>query len=113
MKVQLGKYRKDGTCIEKVEIEPWNTWNLDTSLAKVIYPALQQFRLKIENIPPNLNEQEWLDILDAMIATFRKYATGEIEDDYLADSPREVKRRVAETKKGLELFAKYYGYLWY
>ena len=113
MKVQLGKYRKDGTCIDKVEIEPWDTWNLDTSLAKVIYPALQKFRLKIGNVPPNLTMEEWEDTLDAMIATFRKYATGEIEDDYVADSPREVKRRVAETAKGLMLFGKYYGYLWY
>ena len=46
MKVYIGRYPKDHTKERKVrvEINDYDTWNLDHTLAQVIYPALVKFK---------------------------------------------------------------------
>lgn len=113
MKVHLGKYRKDGTRIQKVKIDLWDTWSMDNDLAKIIYPALVKFRENQAACPPDLNPEEWDNALDDMIESFRKYATGDIVKDFVANDPKKTRWNIEETQRGLALFAKYYRYLWY
>lgn len=44
MKVHIPKYDDDGRRDISVEIEPHDTWNVDTTLALVILPTLRLFR---------------------------------------------------------------------
>ena len=49
MKVHLGNYRKNRKV--KVEIDSWDTWSLDTTLAEIIHPALIKFKEERQKMP--------------------------------------------------------------
>jgi hypothetical protein len=45
MKVSIGKYpKKDGKQKVSVCIDPWDTWNMDATLALIIHPMLKQLK---------------------------------------------------------------------
>lgn len=49
MKVHLGKYRKNR--VAKVQIDAWDTWSLDGTLAEIIHPALIKFKTERQKMP--------------------------------------------------------------
>lgn len=80
------------------------TWNLDTSLAKVILPRLKRFKELTVGCPVDVTWEEWGNTLDTMIKAFEWFAAdcNERDEDFYT-----------EAHKGVELFAKYYGHLWW
>jgi hypothetical protein len=58
MKVHIGKYPKNPNKQRKVsiQIDPWDTWNMDTTLALIIVPMLKQLRDQKQGAPFVENE---------------------------------------------------------
>lgn len=81
------------------------TWSLDYSLAKLILPRLKRFRQITIATPGYLEEAEWQEKLDKMIAAFE---FGASEERWSA-GPEEYKKH----EEGLKLFAEYYWALWW
>ena len=62
MIVILGKYEDDGRKNEYVKIDPWDTWDMYTSLGLIALPMLKQLReqkhgspvVDLEDVPPEL-----------------------------------------------------------
>lgn len=107
MKVNLGKYPKgDGLRRIYVEIDNYDTWGLDNTLALIILPALLQLKNTKHGVPNEFVERaggdmdrnycfdfikedenavfdrgvaKWEETLDKMIWSFQQLA---IEDDY-------------------------------
>lgn len=107
MKVKIGKFPKRGDSRKiDVQIEKFDTWSLDHTLAIIIYPALLQLKASKHGVPSELvndvggenysqqdsfdfykeshNDafeiacQRWDDILDKMIWSFEQL----LKDDY-------------------------------
>lgn len=52
MKVKIGKYPKKGNRRKiNLHIDPWDTWNMDHTLATIIYPMLLQLRASKNGVP--------------------------------------------------------------
>ena len=85
--------------------------SLDHHLATLILPRLVAFRRASSWFAPaDMEEDTWLAIIDEMIWTFHTLATYWDDDGaWLDDDKGEINRRI---DKGLELFAKYFRYLW-
>lgn len=83
-----------------------DTWALDSSLAKLILPRLQRFQEITFGFPPDVSFEEWLDILNEMIWGF------EWVIKYGKDSDHDV-ANYERAQKAIELFAKWYFYLWW
>lgn len=81
------------------------TFSLDYSLAKIILPRLKRFREITIATPSDMEEKEWKDQLDKMIAAFEFAGS---EERWVAD-PKEFKKH----QKGINLFAKHFFGLWW
>jgi hypothetical protein len=141
MKVTLGKYKKNGSDrTEKIQIDKWDTWNLDCTLAAIIHPALIQLRDNTHGHPGTLRSmKQWTNILNKMIFAFDSvlhqseiddtFSSGDMDIQYeklengmtkTSIGPKSTwkfnkKARNQHYKKvqeGLDLFAKYYMGLW-
>jgi hypothetical protein len=116
MKVKMGNYRKSAGRKVKIEIDSSDTWNLDYSLALIIYPALLQLRAEKHGIPNDIvNEvggedwssqdsfdfykeshqeafnkacERWEQILDKMIWSFEQLVRGDYSDKYHHGDPK-------------------------
>ena len=84
------------------------TWSLDYTIARFIYPRLKRFREVTISTPANLSEQEWYDILDTMLDGFRLAVK---RDD--TKTLEEEKEQTESIQKALDLFAKYFFNLWW
>lgn len=111
MKVNIGNWPKNHKLSRKIDIkiEKFDTWNLDTTLAKIIYPALLQLKETKHGIPNDFSvvggedyaEQDsfdfyketysesfdevcnrWNDTLDKMIWAFQQLAEGDYSSQY-------------------------------
>jgi len=122
------KYEYDNQKVE-VNIDPWDTWSLDVTLAHVICPALESFKdrsigiknIDNEDLPEDLqvapdeygatmNGPGWDWILDEMIFAFDYKRKGEeFEVAENKEAKAEIYKRVSN---GFRLFGKYYSYLW-
>lgn len=86
-------------------------WNLETTIGAFIYPRLLKFRDAGVSHPCGLTEKEWKRILNDMLCFFKYY--------YLIFNGKEDEADKHESKysdrmeRGIKLFAKYYGDLWY
>lgn len=80
--------------------EPTETWNLDITLSKWIIPRLEYFIEVHDGHPVDLTEEEWNNILNKMLDAFKQAS-------YDVDENTEV------VEEGLNLFAKYFGHLWW
>lgn len=81
------------------------TWSLDSTIAKFIYPRLKLFREIDAGYPAIFkNRDQWNDILDKMLFAFEKLSSGEniFEDD--------INNKINE---GLDLFRENYHRLWW
>lgn len=130
MKVHIGKYPKTykGNRKISVQIDPWDTWNMDHTLALIATPMLKQLRatkhgapyvdetdvpeeLRKSAAPPTKNEwdtddnhfKRWDWILDEMIFAFESKVTDDWEH-------REAHHE--RISNGFRLFGKYYENLW-
>ena len=64
MKVNIGKYKKnENPRTIKIEIDDWDIWNLDHTLAMVIHPALVKFRENLNGHPSQVTGEEWEEIM--------------------------------------------------
>ena len=127
MKVEMGPYPEVGEQKVSVHIDPYDTWNMDETLAHIILPMLKQLKETKHGYPSDLTEEKWDEILDKMIFSFQskledwndQFYGPWIEDkskslgghfefiDY--DSMKEYQERIDE---GFRLFGAYYNSLW-
>jgi hypothetical protein len=95
------------TDVYSVAVHESDCIDLDLTLAKIIYPALQQFK-KFEDKPPkNISKLEWELILDKMIFAFGKLA----DQNKLPEE--QDKPTIDRIREGLKLFTKHYIQLYY
>lgn len=110
MKVYIGRYPKNPNKERKVSvrIDPWDTWNIDSTLAIIIAPLLKQYRenyrgapdVDVNDVPeelrtPNLVGEHqvdenyfkrWQYVLDEMIFAFESKLT-DWEDQFWKVKP--------------------------
>jgi hypothetical protein len=110
MKVNIGKYKKNGSNRRvDVQIEKFDTWSMDHTLAHIILPALMQLKESKMGVPSEFADvggadytdqdsfdfykdshdesfdiavKRWEDILDKMIWSFQQIAMDDYEDQY-------------------------------
>ncbi len=82
-------------------------YSLDHTLAKLILPLLIEFRNNCAGSYPAYmdNAEEWLQIIDKMIAAFELAAN---ENVYFSMGPKECEI----LQEGISLFAEHYTSLW-
>ena len=54
-----------------VKIDKWDTYNMDVTLAHIVYPMLVQLKETKHTHPSDLTEEKWDSILDDMIFSFK------------------------------------------
>ena len=87
------------------------TWSIDDTISKFVYPRLKRFRELNNGYPADMTEKEWDDILDKMIVAFGLHST---QWEWNADvEPEEKERRYNLIQEGLELFGKHFMALWW
>ena len=109
MKVSLGKYPKTGYRKVDIQIDGFDTWSLDHSLAMIIYPALIQLKEIKHGVPSEFAEvggedwhdqqsfdfytetaaecfdlgvARWEEVLDKMIWSFQQLSLDDYDDKY-------------------------------
>lgn len=116
MKVKIGKYPKHGNRRKvNIQIENFDTWSFDHTLAHIIYPALLQLKATKHGVPSELvndvggedwcpqecfdfykethNEaweiaaKRWDEILDKMIWSFQQLAMDDYDSKYHHGKP--------------------------
>jgi len=139
MKINIENYTDDGEDqVVEVQIDPWDTWSMDYTLAPIILPMLRQLKetkhgapnvddddvpeqLRSTSAPPKDNEWDtdmfhfdrWDWVLDEMIYAFDCKAN---KDDVFMrfdindrDGMNKEQERISN---GFRLFGKYYESLW-
>jgi hypothetical protein len=110
MKIKINKFPK-GPGLQKIDIQidSWDTWNMDNTLAKIIYPMLIQLKATKHGIPSEFCEvggedyseqdsfdfykethddawkkgaERWDDVLDKMIWSFGQLAYEDYDKNY-------------------------------
>ena len=111
MKINIGKFPKKSTSKRKIniQIDSHDTWNLDNTLALIIYPALLQLKASKQGVPSEFADvggeaygvqdsfdfyqethdeswkvglERWDETLDKMIWSFEQLLKGEYDDQY-------------------------------
>lgn len=109
MKINIGRYNKNSERKISVQIEKFDTWSLDHTLALIILPALIQLKATKHGVPgefanvggEDYNEQcsfdfykesynaafnekikEWDEVLDKMIWSFQQIALEDYDSKY-------------------------------
>ena len=108
MKVSIGNYpkhpEKKARTI-KVQIDRWDWYNVDHTLALIISPMLKQFKESNASYPGCLTSDQWNEILDKIIWSMDQI----VEDDIHLSSGKEYIDKVQE---GCELLGKWFQNLW-
>lgn len=137
MKINIGPYRANRKI--GIRIDPYDTWNMDHTLAMLIVPMLRQLREQQHGIPgafspahstethqlqfPFMDEDHdaafargearWLEVMDKMIWSFEQIIS---EDSLTSDVPAgyhgSAENYQRAIQEGIDLFAKYYRNLW-
>ena len=112
---------------EVIQIHDYDTWSMDYTLSRIIYPMLVKFKADAMSFPTTLDqsdvpdflqlkedlteeeefdiyEKQWEWVLNEMIYAFDLVSN--CEDSY---PPLEENERM---QNGLELFGKYFRHLW-
>lgn len=103
-----------------IQIDPWDCWSADYTLALIILPVLEQVRLNKQGVPSQFlpgweyteeefaaAQMQWESCLDKMVLAFRH-----IVDDNEPSEVSQYEQIARETNEGLMLFAKHYRSLW-
>lgn len=81
-----------------------DTWSLDYTIAKFVYPRLVRFKELCKGFPYGETEKSWNAKLDKMIRTFELVSRGAWD---LSNKEYE------EVKSGLKLFSEHFLNLWW
>jgi len=156
MKIKIGPYPK-GKKDRKVSIKihPYDTWSMDHTLALIILPMLEQLQATKHGAPHSMagfqqtsnsrqlsfdfysegdnaaweaGHQQWTEILDKMIWSFRQVLDDDWQEKYCKKAPlisNEIgtitggdydwdcwKKYEERIQEGLDLFGQYYRGLW-
>jgi hypothetical protein len=142
MKVSIGRYPKDPNKEQKVnvQIDKWDTWSMDATLAHIIVPMLKQLKatkhgaplVYDEDVPEDLRRpagydhesystddnwfKRWDYVMNEMIFAFESKINN-WEDRIVRLTADEYDWKVynlveARIQRGFELFGKYYKGLW-
>ena len=137
MKVNIGRYRKNNAPRTiKVQVDKWDTYSADHTLALVILPVLKQYKennsgspvVDNEDVPEHLRipegqefemsdkwEPRWNYVVDEMIWAFEHLVSDEWEGEFFANDTPDMEGLGKVNKRidnGLRLFGKYYRGLW-
>jgi len=110
MKIKINNFPKTGPQKIDIQIDPWDTWNMDGTLAKIIYPMLIQLKATKHGVPSELvndvggedyaeqnsfdfykethddawktGAERWDEILDKMIWSFGQIAYVDYDEKY-------------------------------
>ena len=109
MKISMGKFPKSGERRIDIKIENFDTWNLDHSIAMILYPALLQLKEIKQGLPSEfaevggedwspqqcfdfysettsacfaLGEKRWDEVMDKMIWSFQQLCLANYDDKY-------------------------------
>lgn len=109
MKINIGKFQKNDKRTINVQIDKFDTWNLDHTLALIILPALIQLKATKHGVPAEFADylsdsssmqhsfdfvkedhdwafearcRQWDEILDKMIWSFQQLALEDYEQEY-------------------------------
>ena len=124
----------------KIRIDPWDTWDMDSTLADIIFPMLKQLQKEKHGAPcvkdvdvpehlrsttakPKKNEWDidefhfdrWDYVLNEMIWAFEQLNNPAYDDVYYTDTgiDKEKMNEIEDRiSNGLILFGKYYRSLW-
>jgi len=137
MYVQIGRYRDDEPREENIVIHPYDTWNMDHTLALIVLPMLKQLKatthgapaVEFKDVPEDLHPSQeevtgvyhgetddnyfkrWEYVLDEMIYAFDCKAN--LDEPYIRiDDIEEAKKEQERISNGFRLFGKYYEGLW-
>ena len=115
MKIKIGKFPKKGCQKIDISIDDWDTWNMDSTLATIIYPMLLQLKATKHGIPGEFVQvggedyvdqscfefykethdeawtegaKRWDDVLDKMIWTFQQIAYKDYDKQYHHGDPK-------------------------
>lgn len=90
-----------------------DVWSLDSYLDEMLPKALRELAKVNNGYPQELESlEEWNDILEEMVQGFEAHKKiSELEFDI--DNPKEYKELENKFKKGMKLFVRYYGSLWW
>jgi len=140
MKVNIGKFRKKKKRKIKIELDNFDSWNADSTLAYIIVPVLKQLKETTHGYPHDLQPMDqydinaqmrfdtdgfefvgepgavkWDEILDKMIWSFEQVNID--FDDQFYDKSNKLdmpayEAHYAKMQEGFDLFAKYYLALW-
>ena len=117
MQVKIGKYPKKAHKERKIKIriDPWDTWNMDHTLALIILPMLKQlketkhgasgdmpaFSQTSDYVQPsfpfykegdeaawNAGHEQWNEIMDKMIWSFEQLLDDDYESRFWIKQPR-------------------------
>ena len=83
MKVYIGRYPKDPNKEQKVnvQIDKWDTWNMDATLAHIIVPMLKQLKATKHGAPYVADEDVPVELQKAASPPV-KDELGEVDDNY-------------------------------
>ena len=122
MKIYLGPYvsSDEETRVEELEFHPYDSWNLDVTLAQIIQPLLLQLRDTTHGYPSLLsNDGEvdtgfdaWKSCLTKMAWSFEQVQTLQDSEETHSRSNDDLQKYYAQIQDGLDLFAKHYLSLW-
>lgn len=140
MKIRLGNYPKkeNQKRIEEIKIDKWDTIDCSGTIALIMVPLLQHFKVDRKTIggfPCSLTmeiynkklvendeeyeviEKKWNDILDHMIWSFEQISLGcPKEEEFVTPNGYDeegYKEYIKVIHEGLYLFAKYFRDLWW
>jgi hypothetical protein len=115
MKINIGKYPKKANGRRKidVQIDPYDTWGLDHTLALIIYPALLQLKATKQGVPNEFADdgssskqdsfefyqesyddawkaglERWDETLDKMIWAFEQLLKADYDEQYHHGEPK-------------------------
>ena len=141
MKVNIEEYTDGGEDqVVEVQIDPWDTWSMDYTLAHIILPMLRQLKetkhgapnVDMTDVPQHLrvNDVEsraywdkgetdekfferWDWVLDEMIYAFDcKANKDEVYMRFDIDDRDAMEKEQSRISNGFRLFGKYYESLW-
>lgn len=79
------------------------TWNLYGTIASFSLPRLKEFRRQLAGVPMGLTKEEWIKILDDIVAAFELIHADNFHD----------KKNIKIVDRGLNLFKKWFFSLWW
>ena len=86
------------------DFDDTETYSLFNTIAKFTLPRLKRFKEVTDSHPTDMTFEEWMIILDKIIESLEIIS----KDDSFLKHEKEAK-----IKEGIDLFGKYFTYLWW